>query len=112
VSAEQCDTRSTSAGSTPPAKAATIDLGARKGVTQPAHIHDSPRWKSRPASRAATSGREIESEDVTQAAAQECRRHGRLGSRGAVGRSPRGGCKVVEGPISPNGWCIAYVKKG
>jgi hypothetical protein len=23
-----------------------------------------------------------------------------------------GTCKVVEGPISPNGWCIAYVKKG
>jgi len=22
-----------------------------------------------------------------------------------------GTCKVVEGPISPNGWCIAYVKK-
>ena len=23
-----------------------------------------------------------------------------------------GTCKVVDGPISPNGWCIAYVKKG
>jgi hypothetical protein len=23
-----------------------------------------------------------------------------------------GGCKVVEGPINPAGWCIAYVKKG
>ena len=23
-----------------------------------------------------------------------------------------GTCKVVEGPISPNGWCVAYVKKG
>ncbi len=23
-----------------------------------------------------------------------------------------GTCKVVEGPISPKGWCIAYVKKG
>ena len=22
-----------------------------------------------------------------------------------------GSCKVVEGPISPDGWCIAYVKK-
>jgi high potential iron-sulfur protein len=22
-----------------------------------------------------------------------------------------GTCKVVEGPISPKGWCIAYVKK-
>lgn len=22
-----------------------------------------------------------------------------------------GTCKVVEGPISPNGWCIAYVKR-
>jgi hypothetical protein len=22
-----------------------------------------------------------------------------------------GTCKVVDGPISPNGWCIAYVKK-
>lgn len=22
-----------------------------------------------------------------------------------------GACKVVEGPISPQGWCIAYVKK-
>jgi hypothetical protein len=22
-----------------------------------------------------------------------------------------GGCKVVEGPISPKGWCIAFVKK-
>jgi hypothetical protein len=22
-----------------------------------------------------------------------------------------GTCKVVEGPVSPNGWCIAYVKK-
>jgi hypothetical protein len=22
-----------------------------------------------------------------------------------------GGCKVVEGPISPRGWCIAFVKK-
>ena len=22
-----------------------------------------------------------------------------------------GGCKVVEGPISPNGWCVAFVKK-
>jgi anaerobic selenocysteine-containing dehydrogenase len=23
----------------------------------------------------------------------------------------QGGCKVVEGPISPKGWCAAYVKK-
>jgi hypothetical protein len=23
-----------------------------------------------------------------------------------------GTCKVVDGPISPHGWCIAYVKKG
>ncbi len=23
-----------------------------------------------------------------------------------------GTCKVVEGPISPKGWCVAYVKKG
>lgn len=23
-----------------------------------------------------------------------------------------GTCKVVDGPISPNGWCVAYVKKG
>jgi hypothetical protein len=22
-----------------------------------------------------------------------------------------GECKVVEGPISPKGWCAAYVKK-
>jgi hypothetical protein len=22
-----------------------------------------------------------------------------------------GTCKVVDGPISPNGWCMAYVKK-
>ena len=22
-----------------------------------------------------------------------------------------GNCKVVEGPISPKGWCVAYVKK-
>ena len=22
-----------------------------------------------------------------------------------------GGCKVVDGPISPSGWCMAYVKK-
>ena len=22
-----------------------------------------------------------------------------------------GTCKIVEGPISPKGWCIAYVKK-
>ena len=22
-----------------------------------------------------------------------------------------GTCKVVEGPISPQGWCVAYVKK-
>ena len=22
-----------------------------------------------------------------------------------------GGCKVVEGPINPKGWCVAYVKK-
>jgi len=22
-----------------------------------------------------------------------------------------GTCKVVDGPINPNGWCIAYVKK-
>ena len=22
-----------------------------------------------------------------------------------------GTCKVVEGPISPSGWCVAYVKK-
>jgi High potential iron-sulfur protein len=23
----------------------------------------------------------------------------------------QGTCKVVDGPISPSGWCIAYVKK-
>lgn len=23
-----------------------------------------------------------------------------------------GTCKVVDGPISPSGWCVAYVKKG
>jgi High potential iron-sulfur protein len=23
-----------------------------------------------------------------------------------------GTCKVVDGPISPSGWCAAYVKKG
>jgi hypothetical protein len=28
------------------------------------------------------------------------------GKAGAMGT-----CKVVEGPISPGGWCIAYVKK-
>jgi hypothetical protein len=22
-----------------------------------------------------------------------------------------GSCKVVDGPISPSGWCVAYVKK-
>jgi anaerobic selenocysteine-containing dehydrogenase len=22
-----------------------------------------------------------------------------------------GACKVVEGPINPKGWCVAYVKK-
>jgi hypothetical protein len=22
-----------------------------------------------------------------------------------------GSCKVVEGPVSPKGWCVAYVKK-
>ena len=22
-----------------------------------------------------------------------------------------GTCKVVEGPVSPKGWCVAYVKK-
>jgi High potential iron-sulfur protein len=29
------------------------------------------------------------------------------------GSSPTamGTCKVVEGPISPKGWCLAYVKK-
>lgn len=29
------------------------------------------------------------------------------------GKAPTamGTCKVVEGPISPKGWCIAYVKK-
>jgi High potential iron-sulfur protein len=29
------------------------------------------------------------------------------------GKSPTamGACKVVEGPISPKGWCLAYVKK-
>jgi hypothetical protein len=29
------------------------------------------------------------------------------------GKTPAamGTCKVVEGPISPKGWCIAYVKK-
>jgi hypothetical protein len=26
-------------------------------------------------------------------------------------KGEQGGCKVVEGPISPSGWCIAYVKK-
>lgn len=24
---------------------------------------------------------------------------------------PGGQCKLVEGPISPNGWCIAYTAK-
>jgi hypothetical protein len=28
------------------------------------------------------------------------------------GAGASGTCKVVEGPISPNGWCVAYVKKG
>jgi hypothetical protein len=30
------------------------------------------------------------------------------------GPNPRanGACKVVDGQISPSGWCIAYVKKG
>jgi High potential iron-sulfur protein len=23
----------------------------------------------------------------------------------------KGACKVVDGPISPSGWCIAFVKK-
>lgn len=23
----------------------------------------------------------------------------------------KGSCKVVEGPIDPNGWCVAFVKK-
>ena len=29
------------------------------------------------------------------------------------GKTPTamGTCKVVEGPISPKGWCLAYVKK-
>lgn len=29
------------------------------------------------------------------------------------GKTPTamGTCKVVEGPISPEGWCLAYVKK-
>ena len=26
-------------------------------------------------------------------------------------KGAQGGCKVVEGPISPSGWCIASVKK-
>ena len=26
-------------------------------------------------------------------------------------KGAQGTCKVVEGPISPAGWCIAYVKK-
>jgi hypothetical protein len=25
--------------------------------------------------------------------------------------SAQGTCKVVDGPISPKGWCIAYAKK-
>jgi hypothetical protein len=29
---------------------------------------------------------------------------------GAKPNAP-GTCKVVDGPISPSGWCIAYVKK-
>ena len=30
-----------------------------------------------------------------------------------VGHAPGapGTCKVVEGPVSPKGWCVAYVKK-
>ena len=28
------------------------------------------------------------------------------------GAGANGTCKVVKGPISPNGWCVAYVKKG
>ena len=28
-----------------------------------------------------------------------------------AGAGAPGGCKVVEGPISPKGWCVAYVKK-
>lgn len=29
------------------------------------------------------------------------------------GKSPKatGTCKVVDGPISPHGWCLAFVKK-
>ena len=23
-----------------------------------------------------------------------------------------GECQIVEGPVSPNGWCIEYIKKG
>ena len=26
-------------------------------------------------------------------------------------KGANGTCKVVEGPISPNGWCAAFVKK-
>ena len=29
---------------------------------------------------------------------------------GASAGAP-GSCKVVEGPVSPKGWCVAYVKK-
>ena len=28
------------------------------------------------------------------------------------GAGANGTCKVLKGPISPNGWCVAYVKKG
>jgi hypothetical protein len=28
-----------------------------------------------------------------------------------AGAGAPGNCKVVEGPISPKGWCVAYVKK-
>ena len=27
-------------------------------------------------------------------------------------KTAMGECKIVEGPISPTGWCIAFVKKG
>ena len=29
---------------------------------------------------------------------------------GKTGKAP-GTCKIVEGPISPNGWCIAFAEK-
>lgn len=27
------------------------------------------------------------------------------------GKSKDGACRIVEGKISPNGWCVAYAKK-